>query len=345
MKYVCIDNLIVQNRDLNPIDKLLYGLLLFGQNKNKYCKLSQFYISQRLGSSVNTIRGSLRRLEAFGLVRIAAGQRVAYNRHEAHRYYVEPVKSGGGFLLIDSKVLASKSINATDKIVRSYLRFRVGDHMDCWPDQKQIAAALGISRRTVIRSIGRLESQNLIQVRRSSIGKCNAYGITLKIETPLLLPKIHVTKLHIYNNNHKEKTLIYKKTIFQKVLSFPDPKQKAADRLRRHGVHPTVVNLIVFKQHTPLQSIHQTIDNGLVLEAWQKQNKKYGFRLDGYICKTLRSAQSECKLVKPTKLFRQAGQLAQVERWQPDPEKALTEAEFKAEWAIESIRIAKKLAG
>lgn len=351
MRYVCIDSKIVENRGLKPIDKLLYGLLLFYQGEKKYCSAAKKMLNQTLGCSVSTIENSLKALEAIGLIRIVRGEKVAFDRHETNRYYVERVESGEGFLLVDADVLSLRSLNSTDKLLRSYLRFRIGGNIDCWPDQREIAMAIGVCRRTVIRSIARLEGQNMIQARHKRGGRRNSYGMTLMIPSPKLLPsgkkilaKSYVTKSGTCNNNFKETTLKYRKPAFGEGLSFLDPKQKAFDRLCRHGIRRIVAKSLVFFEHTPLPSIHQAIDNGLALEAWQRHNGKYSFRLQGYIMNTLKAARREAAIVRPTRLHEELKQLASIPRWQ-ESEEALTDKEFAEQKDSLLAGIARKLAG
>jgi len=77
-------------------------------------------------------------------------------------------------------------------------------------------------------------------------------------------------------------------------------EQQGCRLLVKFGVSPSIADNIVFNQNTPLNSIKQTIKNGLAKAVYTNN-----FVLEaGYIVQTLNKARGESKIVKPTKSFR-----------------------------------------
>lgn len=80
-----------------------------------------------------------------------------------------------------------KEVDATTQRVLLVLCDHANDHGHCWPSIPLIAWKLGVSERTVIRNIARLEEVGVVKVHRQT-GSVNRYEIDLGVlpdKTPL----------------------------------------------------------------------------------------------------------------------------------------------------------------
>jgi len=118
-------------------------------------------------------------------------------------------------------------------------------------------------------------------------------------------------------------------------LSKADDQDRVHHLLIQWGVKPKVAHSIVYEQHTPPQSIEETIKNGIAREKYGK-----GFVLKpGYIVAALNGARKEGKIVGPTKksrLFKKRMDQQKEDENRPP----LTEKEFakKKKKQITSLR-------
>ncbi|HLB73126.1 MAG TPA: helix-turn-helix domain-containing protein [Sedimentisphaerales bacterium] len=79
------------------------------------------------------------------------------------------------FFKLFAGLASRRDLRATDKVVLSVLRHRVGKNGACWPGVRSLAKDTGLSRPTVLDSICRLEKKEEIKVSRRGSGRKNYY--------------------------------------------------------------------------------------------------------------------------------------------------------------------------
>lgn len=127
-------------------------------------------------------------------------------------------------------------------------------------------------------------------------------------------------------DNTTERTRDNKKPIFsENRLSEKEVQERVYGLLIRHGVSGKVAKSIIYEQHIPLESIKETIKNGLA-----KQKSELGFILKpGYIIATLNGARDEGKIVGPTMASKKlSGEIKKIADSKAIPRIKLTPDEF-----------------
>ena len=90
---------------------------------------------------------------------------------------------GDRYAKLPIAAITDPRLNATDVRVLAFLGAHANDANTCHPGQKRIAEALGIGRRTVIRSIAALEAAGYVRsVRRTRDGKRTSNGYRIVFE-------------------------------------------------------------------------------------------------------------------------------------------------------------------
>lgn len=75
----------------------------------------------------------------------------------------------GQFTVIQNKHLKDARLTKSDKVVLLVLQSHMGTNGYCWPKYDTIASESGLSRRTVIYSMKRLEFYGIVQKSRGTV--------------------------------------------------------------------------------------------------------------------------------------------------------------------------------
>lgn len=82
-------------------------------------------------------------------------------------------------LLVD--VAKRRDLKPSDKIVFAVIFDKIGDNGYCWPGVRTIAQDSGLTEKTVIKSIRRLEAVGLVTAERRGPGKSTHYYLTKSV--------------------------------------------------------------------------------------------------------------------------------------------------------------------
>ena len=327
--------------DLSSGPKWLYAKLCLDAWGRKWCRVGVGSLANTLGVDRGTIRGWLRELEQRGLIWI---------RHERACccYYLNPKFRAGGFIPLLTETMKRRDVGWSYKLALCSMSYRQADNEYSWAKQKEIAADLGLSVRTIQRVLAGMKAKGEIQIRlrRRNRKHGNKYALTCGA---VLGGRIFGTDSHTTKYPHLYKKWMLKgyfkalranfrpgdlsasnsKTLMQSELVF--------ETLAGCGVHEKVARKMAFEQLHPFESVVQAHLNGQILRAqfWQRSLDaglpKPDFNLAGYVVAALNGARTEGKIVGTTRLFREAGarsraiEIAKARRgrWRP-----LSEAEF-----------------
>jgi hypothetical protein len=170
----------------------------------------------------------------------------------------------------------------------------------CYASNKYFAKFFGLSKKRVsfvinslcekglVKSLVDIKAGNKRRLRPSTCFK--GYPIPGNGDTPI--PESGDQ----YNKDKPFERIVDKKDFSRKVLSSADAQERGYQLLLQYGVHTKTAKAIIYEQHTPLESIEETIKNGLA-----KQEYESGFVLQsGYIVEALNRARDEGKIVGPT---------------------------------------------
>ncbi len=116
-------------------------------------------------------------------------------------------KNDMGFTTVYTKVVADQRLSTTDKAVFMALStFCYNGKDTCFPSYKTLGAMLGISTRTIGRSIKKLKEVGYVKVERN-LGYVNLYTLFKPIiESVVTKVKETITKVkNTYNNSKKNK--------------------------------------------------------------------------------------------------------------------------------------------
>ena len=68
-EYIVLRDSVLRDRRLSPSDKLIYSMVLSFNGGNRSCYATDEYLARRFGISDRSVRRSISRLEALGLIR------------------------------------------------------------------------------------------------------------------------------------------------------------------------------------------------------------------------------------------------------------------------------------
>ncbi len=331
VRFISIPGSILCRIDLSATDKLVYGLLRFHQYGGDECWPGQSHLAESIGCSVRAIGASVKRLEAAGLVTI---QR-RFKRSNA--YQVQLVQDPT-YLRVPDSILAAPDVPALHKLIMAGLGFKAANEdRHAWPHQETLARELGCSRSSIVRALKELEAAGKIQVKHRGGGRARGnlyrlkdgfYSATVEHGRPETVPKVPNRKI---NNSEDSKRTEPRRQISpgglspscRPVESPPSAEERACRRLVAHGVHPTVADAILFRQHHPPDSVEQAIDNAILRQAVHRAkglHRLKPFSLAAYIVGSLNRARQEAHVVKPSTLLEQArARHEQRQAWTPLP--------------------------
>jgi hypothetical protein len=84
------------------------------------------------------------------------------------------------FYKLPVMLLRRRDLNGTDKLILAIIMDRIGKNGRCWPGIKCLAADAGVSRKTVIESVRRLEQAGDIIIENKGQGSRNYYHLARK---------------------------------------------------------------------------------------------------------------------------------------------------------------------
>lgn len=130
-----------------------------------------------------------------------------------------------GFTTVYTKVIADPTLTTTDKAVFMALStFCYNGKDTCFPSYKTLGAMLGLSTRTIGRSIKKLKEVGYVKVQRN-LGYVNIYTLFKPvIESGVTKVKETITKAKNTYNNSKKKNKF--KNYNQREYDFEDLERK-----------------------------------------------------------------------------------------------------------------------
>ena len=197
----------------------------------------------------------------------------------------------------------------------AYWWYDVNKEKEFYKTNAEFREELGMGPREFKTAKAKLKELNLIKTTRKGV-PCRTF---YKLEEKVLLEKIsswfkpsqldgskganrQSQNEPTTTDNTKEITTEIGNEISPGKLSEADAQARAYDLLTEPhiGVAQKVAHSIVYEQHVPLESIEETIKNGLAREKYEE-----GFVLQpGYIVAALNGARREGKVVGPTRKSR-----------------------------------------
>lgn len=332
-------------RDLNPGTKGLFALLNFNAFRKHYCRMTISLMAYCLGTSTGTIRNQLAELKRVGLIKITKEEgRV--------KYYIMPQFRKGPSIPLLAVVMRrkpAKNVSFSYKLLICLLSFGQASNEWMWEKQKELAADLGLSVRTIQRDLTAMKANAEVQIRLRRRYRINGnkYALTCgaTIGGRIFSPVSHTTESTTLKKKMKAKS--YLTTLRQKSLSgglsqmgSPDEIEAEAvySELAGCGIHEKVARAMAFDNKHPFESVVNAINNAKILRAavWKRALEaglpRPKFNVPGYVVNALNAARGEGKVIGTTKLFRQAGaefralELREARRghWKPK-----SEAEFE----------------
>jgi len=308
--------------DLGSGAKILYAKLIFDAWGSNCCRVGVRCQARSLGVDRGTIRRWLRELVSFGLIRITYEQACCC-------YHLDPRYRVGGFIPLLVETMKRRDIGWSDKLGLCCLSYRQADYDYCWAKQKNFAADLGLSVRTIQRVLAGMKARGEVQIRlrgRNS-KRGNKYALTCGavLGGRIFGACSHTTESPPLNKQWKAKS--YFKALRAEFragglsASHSEPLTQAPlvfSELVGCGVHEKVAQAMAFEQHHPIESATNAINNALIMCAqfWKRSDDaglpRQKFNVAGYVVNALNGARREGKKVGTTKLFRQTAAMSRA---------------------------------
>lgn len=298
--------------------KGLFAKLNFDAWGRSWCRVGVGSLAKCLGTDSRSIRRWLRELERRGLIRI---------RHEQEYccYYLNRRYRVGPTIPLLSETMKRRDIGQSYKLLLCLLSFSQAGNDWCWSMQKELAALLGLSVRTVQRILAAMKARADIQIRLRRLNRQggNKYALTCgAVLGGRIFGSIsHTTICTPLYKNTKAKS--YFKAIRQEFLSGGLSPRGPPDgfgpeavffELVGCGIHEKVARPMAFEDKQPFESVVQAVNNAKILRAvvW-KRAREVGlpdpkFNVAGYVVNALNAARGEGEIVGTTRLFREAGE-------------------------------------
>jgi len=200
------------------------------------------------------------------------------------------------YAVIPADVRYDASLPPNAKLLYGEITALCSEKGYCWASNSYFAKLYGKDIRTISRWIALLIKAKYI---KAVIDKRKGNKRRLYLWTKM---SIALDKNVLHNTTDNTTTKKKDKDFPSKRLSKADAQDQAYRLLTqpRLGVKPKVAHSIVYEQHVPLESIEETIKNGLAREKYEE-----GFVLQpGYIVAALNGARREGKVIGPTKKSR-----------------------------------------
>jgi len=307
---------------LNSGPKWLYAKLNFDAWGRSWCRVGVGSLANTLGVDRATIHQWLRKLERWGLIRVV-------HERACCCYYLIPKYRAGGFIPLLTETMKRRDVGWGYKLALCSMSYKLAGNDYCWVMQKELAADLGLSVRTIQRVIAGMKARCEVQIRlrgRNS-KKGNKYALTCGavLGGRIFGADSHTTKYpHLYKKWKAKSYLMAFQAEFQPGgLSASHSEhlsqaQSAYSELVGCGVHEKAARPMAFEQNHPPESVVQAINNALILRA-QKWKRcldaglpRQKFSVPGYVVNALNGARREGKIVGTTRLFREAGAMSRT---------------------------------
>ena len=298
--------------------KGLYALMIFRTFGRSWCKLGVGSMAYYLGTDRRSIRRWLQELVRFGLIKVRHERACCY-------YYLIPKYRVGPTIPLLASVMKRKDIGQTYKLVMCWLSYRQGDNEWMWAMQKVFAEELGLTIRTIQRTLCAMKANAEVQIRqrkRNSKGG-NKYALTCGAVVGGRIYGDNSQTTVCTHLNKKVKAKSYLEEIKHKFLSQDLSKNGTKESFEEEvvfaeligcGIHKNVAGPMAFEEKHPFESTVQAINNAMILRAvvW-KRARENGlpdpkFNVAGYVIRALNGSRKEVKIVGTTRLFRQAGE-------------------------------------
>jgi len=308
--------------DLSSGPKWLYAKLNFDAWGRSWCRVGVGSLGKTLGVDRVTIRQWLRELERFGLIRVV-------HERACCCYYLIPKYRVGGFIPLLGTVMKRRDVGWAYKLAMCSMSYKQAGNDWTWVMQKDLAADLGVSVRTIQRALAGMKERGEVQIRHRGWNrkKGNKYVLTCGavLGGRVFGGDSHTTKYpHLYK---KWKAKSYFKALRPEFLSgglsashsVPlSQTQLVFSELVCCGVHEKVAQPLAFVDKHPFESVVQAINNAQILRAQKwKRSLDAGlpqpkFNVPGYVVAALNGARREGKIVGTTRLFRKAAAMARA---------------------------------
>ncbi len=235
------------------------------------------------------------------------------------------------YAVIPASVRYDPSLSANAKLLYGEITALCSEKGFCWASNSYFAKLYEKDGRTISRWISQLIEKGYIQAeidkekgnqRQLFLPQSICLPIDKNVHTyrqncpPPIDKNVHTprTKMSVPKDKNVHHSITDNTTLNNKEnkgksshvdLSSKEKRQHyALTLLLRYGVDHKVANRIVLDQQTPLESIEETIKNGLAKENHARENRGKFVLEPGYIVKTLNTARKEGKVVGPTKSCR-----------------------------------------
>ncbi|MBA7523550.1 hypothetical protein ES705_15677 [subsurface metagenome] len=311
--------MIAAIKGLSSGAKCLFAKLDFDAYGRKYCRTGVGLLANSLGAERETIRVWLAELDQWGLIKFV---------HERRRccYYLAAKYRIGDSIPLLAETMKRRDVGATYKIEMCWLSYQQAKNDCSWPKQKNDAEVLGVSTRTIRRTIKAMKAKGEVQIwlRRLNRKYGNKYILTLGAvhggrifgENPHRTTSAHLNKNMKAKSSlsaMRAKSLAGYLSASGTVAGFGP--EAVASELLGCGIHAKVARPMAFEQKHPYESVVQAINNAQILRAtlWRQAQKRgmqrpY-FTIPGYVVNALNRARREGKTVGTTKIFRGAGDM------------------------------------
>ena len=201
------------------------------------------------------------------------------------------------YAVIPAAVRYDDSLSPGTKILYGEITALCSEKGFCWASNSYFAKLYDKKPKTISRWIAQLVKAGHI---KSVIDKESGNKRQLYLSPKMSIPMDKNVQQNTTDNTTKNITNNKIDSSEQDLSSeISDHDEQACWLLRRFGVDAKVAESIVFDHCTPLQSIEQTIKNGLAKAVYDEH-----FILEaGYIVQALNQARREGKTVGPTKTY------------------------------------------
>lgn len=306
IKFIAIPETVLKNPDLSFTAKLLFGALRYRQYDKSCCWPKTDSLAQALGTSRAAISRAIGQLERAGLIKVKRKFK------KSNIYNVVGIRDRI-FLRVRLNVAAMPGMLAIDKLLTALLEYGSNnDDSHAFAYQTKMAAGLGCSRASIIRSLQRLEKRGKVNITHRGGGRKrgNYYVLTTAFFDSVLIhdSRKTVSKRYIKDNNSKviKGTAIASRFSLGGLSSKASGQDEAYRLLRRHGVHTDVARSLVYIEGHPTDSIDAAVKNSISRKAWLKTRDPFRaglFNVPGYIVASLNIARHESHTIKPSNRY------------------------------------------
>lgn len=334
--------LVAQICGLSSGAKELFAVMIFNAWGRPSCRIGVGSMANCLGTDRRSIRRWLLELVRFGLIKVGHERGCCY-------YYLNPKHRVGPTIPLLDVVMKRKDIGQAYKLLMCWLSYRQGANEWTWAMQKVLAEELGLTVRTIQRTLCAMKANAEVQIRlrKRNSKSGNKYALTCGavLGGRIFGDNSHTTVCTHLNKKVKAKS--YLDAIRHKFLSQDLSKNGTPDSFGEEvvfaeligcGIHKKVAGPMAFEDKHPFESAVQVIDNAKILRAvvW-KRAREVGlpdprFNVAGYVVRALNGARKEGKIVGTTRLFRQAGEKSRelkAAKARRERRKPLSEAQFE----------------